>query len=154
MESAGYAEAQMEYAAGRATAIASCDMRKSQRAGKQDGLYLGMANPIVWSHELSPRPQPPIRLPGQQASRTTAITYGAESQGRRRRRRFRLCGEGKMIGGFALVAWPASMACPESGPFLSITMGGLRKDLDRRRPPSPPDDTVQSGTSWRPVVLE
>jgi len=89
--------------------------------GKQDGLYADGV-PTVWFHRLSPRLRPRIRR-GQEAGILPRVLLpGAEIAGPDAAGgAFDYVVNGKMIGGFALVAWPEEYGCPESGPFSSIT---------------------------------
>jgi hypothetical protein len=149
----GYAEAQLEYASGARDGDRVLKYAQTivSAPGKQDGLYSEGAPESLVSKEFA------------QAAGSKPVPYhgyyfrllksqGSDAAGGA----FDYVVNGKMIGGFAMVAWPAEYGASGILTFI-INQDGLvyQKDLGEGTALRARQMTqFNPAKSWRPVVLE
>jgi hypothetical protein len=154
----GYAEAQMEYASGSHDTdhVLKYAQRIASTAGQQDGLYSDATADSLVSLAFAEATQGNVSTMGLKPYHGyffRALTaQGAEATGGA----FGYVVNGKMIGGFALVAWPAeygvsgiqTLIINHQGVVYEKDLGPSTVEQARRMMQFNPDK------SWRPVVLE
>jgi hypothetical protein len=156
----GYAEAQLEYASGARDGdrVLKYAQKLVSTAGKQDGLYWNDSDNSLVSRAFAHAADANLATPGSKLDPYHGYYFrvlksqGPDAAGGA----FDYVVNGKMIGGFALVAWPAEYGVSGVGTFI-INHDGVvyEKDLGpgtamraRRMAQFNP------GKSWRPLVLE
>jgi len=125
--------------------------------GKQDGLYLGGASDSLVSQPFAEAAIASPSTTGKKAEPYHGYYYLAlKSQGPDAAGgAFDYVVNGKMIGGFALIAWPQNMACPESDFYHQSRWSGLRKRSGGRTAVQARQTTrFNPDKSWHQVVLE
>ncbi len=156
----GYAEAQMDYAsAGRdGDRVLKYAQKILSTAGKQDGLYSGAIADSMVSLAFAQAAEASRSTPGGKTSPYHGYYFrvltaqGPDAPGGA----FGYVVNGKMIGGFALVAWPAEYGVSGIMTFI-INHEGLvyEKDLGPGTAPEARRMTqFNPDRSWRPEVLE
>jgi hypothetical protein len=153
----GYAEAQMEYASGSHDRdhVLKYAQKIASTAGQQDGLYSDAANSLVseaFADAVEGNPAKVGRKPYHGYYFRVLTAQGSEASGGA----FDYVVNGKMIGGFALVAWPAdygvsgiqTLIINHQGVVYEKDLGPSTAGQARRMVQFNPDK------SWRAVVLE
>jgi len=154
----GYVEAQMEYASGSHDKdhVLKYAQRISSSPGQQDGLYSDTAADSPVSLAFAEATQGKLSTVGLKPYHgyyfRVLTAQGAEATGGA----FGYVVNGKMIGGFALVAWPAeyevsgiqTLTINHQGVVYEKDLGSSTAEQARRMTQFNPDK------SWRPVVLE
>jgi hypothetical protein len=156
----GYAEAQMDYASTPRDAdrVLKYAERVASSPGKQDGLYTDGATTSLVSRNFAEAAQTGPPAPGKKREPYHGYYFrilksqGPDADGGI----FDYLVNGKMIGGFALLAWPAEYGVSGIQTFI-INHGGVvyGKDLG----PTTPAQTRQitrfnPDKSWHPMILE
>jgi hypothetical protein len=156
----GYAEAQMEYAAVEhdGDRILKYAQKIAATPGKQDGLYLGGGSASLVSQPFAEAAFATPSTVGKKAEPYHGYFYrvlksqGPDAAGGA----FDYVVNGKMIGGFALVAWPAEYGVSGVGTFI-INHDGVvyEKDLGAGTAVQARQITrFNPDKSWQPLVLE
>jgi hypothetical protein len=156
----GYAEAQMEYAAAEHDGdhVLKYAQKITATSGKQDGLYLGGASDSLVSQPFAEAAIASPSTTGNKAEPYHGYYYLAlKSQGPDAAGgAFDYVVNGKMIGGFALIAWPAEYGVSGVGTFI-INHDGVvyEKDLGAGTAVQARQTTrFNPDKSWHQVVLE
>ena len=156
----GYAEAQIEYAAVEhdGDRVLKYAQRIAGTPGKQDGLYLGSVSESLVSQPFAEAAVASPSTMGKQAEPYHGYYYrvltsqGPDAAGGA----FDYVVNGKMIGGFALVAWPAEYGVSGVGTFV-INHDGVvyEKDLGAGTALQARQMTrFNPDKSWQQMVLE
>ena len=156
----GYAEAQIEYAAVEhdGDRVLKYAQRIAGTPGKQDGLYLGSVSESLVSQPFAEAAVASPSTMGKQAEPYHGYYYrvltsqGPDAAGGA----IDYVANGKMIGGFALVAWPAEYGVSGVGTFV-INHDGVvyEKDLGAGTALQARQMTrFNPDKSWQQVVLE
>jgi len=156
----GYAEAQMEYAAAEhdGNRVLVYAQKIAATPGKQDGLYLGGASDSLVSQPFAEAAIASPSTMGKKAEPYHGYYYrllksqGPDAAGGA----FDYVVNGKMIGGFALIAWPAEYGVSGVGTFI-INHDGVvyEKDLGAGTAVQARQMTrFNPDKSWQQVVLE
>jgi hypothetical protein len=156
----GYAEAQMEYAAAEhdGDRILKYAQKIAGTPGKQDGLYLGSVSDSLVSQTFAEAAVANPSAMGKKAEPYHGYYYrvlksqGPDAAGGA----VDYVVNGKMIGGFALVAWPAEYGVSGVGTFI-INHDGVvyEKDLGAGTAVQARQMTrFNPDKSWQQVVLE
>jgi Protein of unknown function (DUF2950) len=154
----GYAEAQMEYASGSHDRdhVLKYAQKIASTAGQQDGLYSDAAANSLISLAFAEAVEGNLSTVGVKPYHgyyfRVLTAQGSEASGGA----FGYVVNGKMIGGFALVAWPAeygvsgirTLTINHQGVVYEKDLGQSTAEQARRMMQFNPDK------SWRPVVLE
>ena len=156
----GYAEAQLEYAAAEhdGDRVLKYAQKIAATPGKQDGLYLGsvsdslVSQPFAEAVVASPSTMGKKSEPYHGYYFRVLKSQGPDAAGGA----FDYVVNGKMIGGFALVAWPAEYGVSGIGTFI-INHDGVvyEKDLGAGTAVQARQMTrFNPDKSWQPLVLE
>ena len=156
----GYAEAQIEYAAVEhdGDRVLKYAQRIAGTPGKQDGLYLGSVSESLVSQPFAEAAVASPSTMGKQAEPYHGYYYrvltsqGPDAAGGA----FDYVVNGKMIGGFALVAWPAEYGVSGVGTFVINHDGVVYvKDLGAGTALQARQMTrFNPDKSWQQMVLE
>jgi len=156
----GYAEAQMEYAAAEhdGDRVLKYAQKIAGTPGKQDGLYLGSVSDSLVSQPFAEAAIASPSTMGKKAEPYHGYYYrllksqGPDAAGGA----FDYVVNGKMIGGFALIAWPEEYGVSGVGTFI-INHDGVvyEKDLGAGTAVQARQMTrFNPDKSWQQVVLE
>ncbi|MGD0049272.1 MAG: DUF2950 domain-containing protein [Bryobacteraceae bacterium] len=156
----GYAEAQMEYAAAEhdGDRVLKYAQKIAATPGKQDGLYLGgvsdslVSQPFAAAADANPATVSKKAEPYHGYYYRVLKSQGPDAAGGA----FDYVVNGKMIGGFALIAWPAEYGVSGVGTFI-INHDGVvyEKDLGAGTAVQARQMThFNPDKSWQQVVLE
>jgi len=156
----GYAEAQLEYAAAEhdGDRVLKYAQKIAATPGKQDGLYLGgvsdslVSQPFAEAVVASPSTMGKKSEPYHGYYYRVLKSQGPDAAGGA----FDYVVNGKMIGGFALIAWPADYGVSGVGTFI-INHDGVvyEKDLGAGTAVQARQMThFNPDKSWQQVVLE
>jgi hypothetical protein len=156
----GYAEAQLEYAATEhdGDRVLKYAQKIAATPGKQDGLYLGgvsvslVSQPFAEAAVANPSTMSKKSEPYHGYYYRVLTSQGPDAAGGA----FDYVVNGRMIGGFALVAWPAEYGVSGVGTFI-INHDGVvyEKDLGAGTAMQARQMTrFNPDKFWQPVVLE